>query len=544
MGAGKQGEKNMVTPNWGSFQRPNDKQIDREEEPQELAPQELVQPALQEIKEEIPEAVEAVEETKEPKTEQPEWGNFKSPETYQGEPDPIEEEGVFNYLTRGIATNASRLAEQFFGRRGNVEKMGKDILTSYPQAGGILGMALSELMGPERWERLVKGPPGNQQILPTSEQLKGFSQEATGGYTKPKTKGEEKFQGYTEDIGASIGPIRVPSGSNVNVLRKAAINNLGIPLAANAVKDTVKGLGFGEDKATTAKLATWTALSLLGNVNVNQYAAERMNNARNMMPNSAAINVPRLEQRLQAVANDPHLLHADPRSALARQEIANIQRDLANGQTSVRSLMTTYDGVNAAKRDAGLFSLNASDQRFARNAIDKVRNAVRDEIMEAGAAFPESINQWRSGIQSWAVIHQSNAIANWVDGLSRGPHAKILSGPASILFGASAYGGLQAPMVAAPLAVGSAVAYKGIQTAQRVWNDPNLSRYYWHAISDAQRQNLPAFLNNYNKLNKALEKSEPAKKDSKGKKDNGVKNAEQSKPQAFDFLRNIPRTAY
>jgi hypothetical protein len=467
----------MVETKWGNFQKPSDF---------------YESPAEQEEDE----AIEGVIQEEQPPEEKPQWGDFKTPETYQGEDDPTEDESTFGYLIRNISAHASRLGEQILGRYGNTEKMAKDILSNYPASGGLIGEALSELMGPERWEKLVKGRLG--QIAPTSEQLKEFSQEVTEGYTKPKTKGEEHLQNYTETIGSSFSPNRVGNA------RQVIANNLGIPAASEAVKDTVEGLGFGSDKATYSKLGAWTALSLAANVNASRFASNLMNQGRNGIPNNLNFNIARLQNRLNQVANHPHLLHADPRSQLARQELANIERDLTSGQTSVRSLMTTYDGVNAAKRNRGLFELNRNDQNFARRSIDMVRDAVRDEIMASGANFPEALNNWRSGIQAWAVIHQSRAMTNWIDQLARGPYSKIIGGPAAGLFGVTAYGGLKAPLVALPSAAVIPAGYKTMQTAYRVWQDPNLSGYYWNAISNAQRENIPAFIRDYDKLNKFL----------------------------------------
>lgn len=492
----------MVNPSWGSFQKPNQPE-------QELSPE--FSEKKQEFAQELP---RELEDSQKPEAEKPQWGNFENTETYQGPPDPTVEESTLGYFVRNIAANASRLGEQVLGRYGNIEKMGKDILSNLPEAGGVLGWGLSKLMGQERWDRMVKGQPGREQIAPTSEQLKKVSHQLTGEYTKPKTKGEGKFQGFIEDIGSTLGS----ATGRASTPRNIAINNLGIPIAANGVKEIVEDLGFGKDKGTVAKLGTWTALSLLGNVNAPQYASELMNRGRNGIPVGVNIDVVRLQNRLQQVSRDPHLLHADPRSALARQELAAIQNDLANGQTNVRSLMTTYDGINAAKRNRGLFELNSSDRNFAKRAIDRVRDTVRDEIMDAAANYPQALDSWRNGIQAWAVIHQSKALTNWVDQLAKGPYSKILSGPAAALFGVSAYGGFKAPIVAGPASVAIPTAYKSAQTAYRVWNDPNLQRYYWRAISAAQAENIPAFINNYNKLNKSLEKSDSVKKNTKSKK--------------------------
>jgi hypothetical protein len=483
----------MVMPNWESFSGPNDEMSNEEQELIKEVPGEL-------------------QDSEKPEAEKPQWGNFDSPETYQGEIDPTAEESTIGYFVRNIAANASRLGEQVLGRRGNIEKMGMDILTNMPESGGLLGYALSELVGPEGWERMIRGKTGNTQLFPTSEQLKEASEQLTGGYTKPKTEGEKKFQGLTEDIGSTF------TGGRQLTPRNFLVNNLGIPAASNVVQDVVEGLGFGKDKATYSKLGTWLALSLAGNVNAPQYASQLMNQGRNGIPDSVQINVPRMRQRLQTVSNNPHLLHADPRTALARQEISAIENDLANGQTTVRSLMTSYDGVNAAKRNRGLFELGRNDQAYARRVIDEVRNAVRDEIMDSGASYPQALHSWRNGVQAWAVIHQSRAMTNWVDSLARGPYAKIITGPAAGLFGITAIGGYKLPLIAGPAALAVPAAYKTAQTAYRVWENPNLAQYYWNAIGAAQVENAPAFINNYNKLNKALEKSESSKKKSKSKK--------------------------
>ena len=382
--------------------------------------------------------------------------------------------------------------------------MGKDVLSNFPAAGGLLGWGLQKLMGQERWERMVRGNPGQEQMYPTSEQLKEFSEKATGGYTKPKTEGEEHFQKYIEDIASTIGP-----GRAIN-MRNIAVNNLGIPVASNVVQDVIEGLGFGKEKGLIGKLGTWTALSLLGNVNAPRYASDLMNQGRNGIPNNVNFNTPRMMNRLDLV--DKKLLSADTRTALARQTISSMRNDIANGQTSVRSLMTSYDGINAAKRNRGLFELTKSDREFAKRAINDILHEVRDEIMDSGANYPQALQSWRDGIQAWAVIHQSRGITNTIDQWARGPYSKVLGGPAAALFGVGTYGGLKAPLIAGPAAIGVPAAYKGLQTAYRVWQDPRLSRYYWNAILEAQKENAPAFINNYNKLNKELENSSRSSK--------------------------------
>jgi len=251
-------------------------------------------------------------------------------------------------------------------------------------------------------------------------------------------------------------------------------------------------------------------------VSAPKYASSLMNRGRDLVPANAQMNQQRFLQRLNQVEGT--LLSSDPRTQLARNQIMQLRNDIASGQTSVRDAMTMFDGTNALKRNRGMFDMNRSDQNFARASIDRVKNVVRDEILDAGQHFPEAIENWRNGVQAWAVIHQSRAATNWIESVARGPYAKILTAPAAGLFGIGSYGAAKVPLVSGTLSGAVPAAYKGIQTAYRMWQDPRLASYYWNAVNAANEKNLPAFLNNYNKLNDGLEKSETAKIKSHSKK--------------------------
>jgi len=161
--------------------------------------------------------------------------------------------------------------------------------------------------------------------------------------------------------------------------------------------------------------------------------------------------------------------------------------------------------------------MNPGDRRAAIHNINMVRDTVRDEINILGQANPQALQSWQNGVQAWSVIHRSNALTNWVEGVAKGPYAKLMAGPALGLFGVGTLGAIKQPLIAGPLSAVTAAGYKSAQTVYRVMNDQNLARYYWQAIGDVERQNLPSFLNNYDKLNKELEKSDSTKKKTKYK---------------------------
>lgn len=473
-------------PAWGTFQKPPS----RDEQMQQAESNEMSQ--------EIPGDIKDQES---PQGEKPQWGNFETPTTYQGEPDPTADESNLSYFVRNATANASRVIEKVAGRYGDMQKFATDAVANVPETGGVIGWALSEMMGKEGWERLVRGDKNQQQNLPTSQNLKDMSQSVTGGYTKPKTKGEGAFQEYVEDVASTLN-----RGNLSGMTLQQGINQVLIPSAANVVKQTVDHLGFGEDKANMAKMAVWLPMSLARMVNGSQFASNLMNQGRQGMPATVQSNVPRLMQNLDNLSRSPNMLSSDPRTALARQQIEAIRRDLANGQTSVRSLQNGYDGINAAKRNRDMFSMSRGDQNFARRSIDQVRDVIRDEIMQSGSAHPQALRDWSGGVNAWATIHRSNAITNYISELAQGKYAKILTGPAAALFGIGTYAAKQAPLLAGPAVAATAATAKTAQTLYRMYNNPHLARYYWDAIGDVIDQNTPAFISNYNKLNKELEK--------------------------------------
>ncbi len=474
----------MVAPQWGTFQTPKDVNPP--------TPNDYGEPEVTEYK------------------PAPQWGNFLNPNTYQGKVEK-EQEGWIDYLARNLTANTSRSLEQIGGFYGNIESLGRGLLTKYPATGGLIGWGISQLVGPEKWKEYV----GDKQILPTSEDFKKTSEEITKGYTKPKTAGEAAFQEFTEDATAAL---RGFAGRGLS-RGKMAFNTLVTPAAANVTKQTLKGLGFSDDQANMAKLATWLPLTLAGNINASNYASDLMRQGRQGIPASVQADVPRLMRRLEQV--ERNLLTSDPRSELARQQIARIRDDLAAGRTNSQAVLDMYDGVNAAKRSRGLFDLSKTDRNFARRSIDQVRDVVRDEIRDIAAPYPEAYNSWRNGVQAWATIHQSQAMTNWIESMAKGPYAKILTGPAAGLFGLSGYGASKMPGFIST-GVGYAIpsVYKGGQIVYRMWNNAQLRNYYWNAVEAASQENFPAFIKNYEKLNREMESIDKiaAKKNNKDKK--------------------------
>ena len=424
------------------------------------------------------------------------WGPQKTENTVSAPVDPTADESSMGWLVRNASQIGSRLFEQVVGAPGNIYQAAEKTLKKNPWAAGALGVYIHDYLGEEAWNNLVEGPIPFRKRAPTSEQIREGLKQVTSEYTEPKTGKEKKVSEFVEDVGSTLITRRPATARNV------LINNLGIPAAANAVKQTIEDLGFGEDRAMQAKFGVWTGLSLLGNVNGRAHATNMVREGRNAMPPYMIANVPRYEASLATL--DRRFLAGDPRSALARQQLDAVRQDIANGQTSIRDLMNRYDAINAVKQDRGLFDLDHNTRQVAIRNIDSVRNAVRDEIRALSQRTrPEALEQWQSGMQQLAVINQSQRMTGFIHRTLTGPYSKLVSPIVLALFGGSGY---MHPMMTAGATAAAPIVYKGAQIAQRVWSNPELARYYWQAVSAAQAENATAFINNYKKLDSAYRK--------------------------------------
>ncbi|RPH73890.1 hypothetical protein EHM76_04705, partial [bacterium] len=79
---------------------------------------------------------------------------------------------------------------------------------------------------------------GEQKILPTSQDLRKFSEEKSLGYTKPKTEFEEQ----TGQLVSDAVSMAMPGAKNYSFAR-----NIGIPAIGSLVKEGIKYMS-GDDK--------------------------------------------------------------------------------------------------------------------------------------------------------------------------------------------------------------------------------------------------------------------------------------------------------
>lgn len=397
---------------------------------------------------------------------------------------------------------------------GEVREFAKSIHGQGINELNLLGkkIGLPELKEPEfggmsqavkdKWDPVLNA----LDIFPTYEQIKKYGEEKSAGYLSPKDESEKAFDETIRDV----VNINFPMTRGANPLIKT-----GIAIGANLAKQGSLLLGMDEDKADLLKMGTWTIGSLAGNMNARQFGIDQTRIGRQGIGNNA-FNPHALEQDLDILQRG--LLRGDPRSDPALKAIRDIRHQMRQGQTNVQDLIERYDALNAMKREKGMFEFGRVDRRVAERRLTRVQHAIRDQI-EQHSADPHAFQQWRNGLEALAVVSQTENMTRWVDNLlSKGKYKDLANKAVYGLFtgGAGAAGTATALgfgsklLIGAPLAAGLAGAYKGIQVLQRVVQSPVLANYYRNAMQAIVRQDAPAFISNYNKLNKSYENQKPA----------------------------------
>lgn len=360
--------------------------------------------------------------------------------------------------------------------------------------------------------------------LPTSSDIKGAVDTATGGYTAPKTKSEGRAQTLASDLGSvAASPGRALVGKALGkaagktMLGRAAAKSASVafaPTVGNAAQIISEEiLGFSPEKSELVKAAVWMGADMAKLVSGKTHAASLCSDGRKGFTKFDRANPSRYMKGLDEATKG--MLLNDPRSSHAMSQINGIRNDYKLGNLTVNDLMTRYDAINAAKRDAGMFTLGQSDRKFATMQLDKVLDVVRKEIHEAGKSNPNALESWQKGMQAFAVIHQGEAAARFAERAISGHAGRINQGVAGLFLGGLGKAAHAHPAGAAVSAVALPAVYKTAQILHRVATNESLRKYYWESMKALVAQDSPSFLKNFNKLQEGYEKKygkEPGEK--------------------------------
>lgn len=424
-------------------------------------------------------------------------------------------ESTSEFFKRNVSQHAARALETAFGYAGNLKKaflQTRDFLESSKPDDKKLSNLEERAFGSQDVESLghrVMNPPTSEElrneVTPNILEKLGTDK----NYTEPRGKIEEAAGELTQDLTSMF----LPGTGQLRMLTR-----IGAPIAGNLTKQGVKYLGGDEKTAEQAKLGMMLATTVAGQSNPAQFAQQRIQQARQMVPQNATAPAMPLANNLMNLYQRVRRGLGVPSKSRAMQGM----RDLAgqvdqNGRIPLRNLMDARNDVNEWIAEAGGFDVPAAVRDRTIANLNELKTQIIDTIdTNLTQRFPEAGELYRTGYEAAAVTHQSNAISNFIEKYFG---RKVASAGAKLLFPALGGGAAVLPKTAA-IAAGTLPIYKTGQILYRVGNSPTLAMYYGEVLRSAAEGNIPAMVKSLSHLDKELHKQElkEEKKSSKEKK--------------------------
>lgn len=413
----------------------------------------------------------------------------------------LSSEKISDKVTRNVGQNVARGMETILGFPGNLKK-------SYLQSRDILENMFKDYLIPKSE---YEAPQENKfPDFPTSLDIREkitpqIAEYLTKDkeYFEPKNKLEEKAGELTQDFTSFF----LPGTGQLRMMTR-----IGAPILGNIMKSGAEYLGAGKENAEKAKLGTMLAFTLASQSNPREFSSGRIQQAKNMIPETTTIDALPLAKSLSPLVQRLQKGLSVPSKSKTFQGIQDLSSQVQNGRISLRSLMEARDNINEWISEAGGWEVPTPVRDASiRNLNELKTQVIRSINRNMERRFPEAADLYKTGYEAAAVTHRSNAISNFI-GKHFGKH--VQSASAKILFPSL----IGAPIFPKTAAVGGALypAYKIGQVLYRVGRSPTLAKYYSNIIAEAALGNAPSMIKNMDKLDKELLKDE--------KKNNNDKN--------------------
>lgn len=378
------------------------------------------------------------------------------------------EDMPFLYETgRHAARIGSRVAETIGGIPGDVG--------SLIQSGVLAG--LKKFTGHELSEEGREEVKKYRLPLPTSKELKDFSEEQTGGFTKAQNKIEESVDQFAETAASLLGPMK---------FRKA----LGVAAGASLAKEGIKIGGFGEGAQEAGKLGTMLMLTAINPKGAMKYASLQFDKA-NQLSKGASILARDLESGLTSMAKDLQLgVTTNSKNAVAKP-IQDILGKIKNGKIAVHDL-------TAAKRD--LSSLMGDPQLLKREKklLKGVAKQIDNAIKPYEKINPAFSKAYRPANEIYGAVTEGNKAYNFMS-KSLGTKSVLGTIAGEVVLGHPEY------IVPTLAAAGGAMATAKITDFFiRLGKSRELQKYYTKALAAAAAEDLPSLRIYSDKIEKEM----------------------------------------
>jgi hypothetical protein len=402
--------------------------------------------------------------------------------------DVEEEDHIDKEIERHTARLTSRGLEQVAGAPGNIRDLAYAIKDIFKNTKEFKQLEKNGVKEPESFKKIEEAIPVGKTVsnllgyLPTSKQLKKFSEEKSQGYTSPKDENERIGDEVFERLVSSALPGQGPR----NIWR-----NVATPIVSVLGKEAVKYMGGGDKSQALTDLGLNIAVPLMSG-NAPQLNRNLWKDLRQNIPN-VNVNTNQLLQKARDLEAKIAKGLGSRSETQATTTLNRLIKKLERGQISADELMASNISLNEIVGDPELFGRGAP--LFA-----EIRGIIQDGMEKVGQQAPDWYKQWQHANEVHGAIANSNHIANVI----RKHSEPMVSEGARAIFHAAAHGTAKAAATIPPVYA----IYKGVQVFERMAHSPVLMQYYTNILKNALRGNFNAMSENIQKLDDAFLKEE------------------------------------
>ena len=405
-----------------------------------------------------------------------------------------EEATTFDNFKRHSARIGSRVGETIVGFPGDFVKFVQFMADKLPHVPTGKPNALQEL-----------GRKGLEK-LPTSEDIKQFSEQYTKGYTKAQGAAEE----FGDEVASLASALMIPARDPrkfTGFLGAIGRNIPGTVAKAAAVKGAGKvaeEYGAGPKTKMATELGMLFLTGLMGAKTADQFVSEKYQAAKSAIPKGDIIPTEKLLTGLENVEKELSKGVTTPTKNEVLTPLRELRAKAAGGGMLAEDAVQSYHDINERLNSKKLFDdLSKGERQVLRKRYDMVRDELRGTLRDYGKRNPEFFKEWTDANQGYATIAQSKKVSNFLSRNS-GKIPSHLGGTIALeLFAGQ-------PQLAVGTLGAAGAGYGLVKSGEllyRITKSPVLRKHYLNVINVAGEENLPATIKNLNLLDKELKKS-------------------------------------
>lgn len=395
----------------------------------------------------------------------------------------VPEESTFGSIVRGATRVASRLGEMALGATEDLRKL----------TGGLGIKAAEAITGKEA--PFTRQQLDKAQVLSSSSDIRKELAERTGGYTEPKTPGEEKSDEFFTDLALLALPVkgRIPFARAV-----------GADIAGHLAKEGVEKFGGGKTAQDLTKLGIFFLTGLMtSGANANKFATNLYKERDALLPIGADVDATLLRNDLELLKKQLEKGIPGTAEKAVLDPVEKLLEKTIGGRIEVNELTT-------AKRQIGdkiteLVKKEGTKRKDAKQLFFPLNRSIENTIELYGKqSNPAFLKLHKDANEAFGAIAESKKITNFL-------HDKVPAGKklvAGLLFEAAAV----SPMAAVGTAAGLGAAYtvaKGMELIMRINSSPVLRKYYMGVVKNSLRENAGATSQNLKALDQMIMKEAP-----------------------------------